>query len=424
MINRNIPPALSTINRPSLWQHQTTHLSNGIEVVCLHDPLQEVFKIDISFAAGAYYQPHPVVASTMLNMLNEGTRHHSAKEIAETFDYHGAYVDYNCGMHRSEISLISLSKYASPTIQMLAELVSESVFPEKELETYLRNRKQQLLVDQEKTAYLARMEFTRRLYGERHPYANHFTIDDFDRITPSLLFPFYRERVQASKCRIMVCGNASDTVLQEIDRCFSFMPRLPFSPEKQHEMTPASPGRYHVEKTGAVQTSIRIGKKGVRLTDEDYTAFQLLNMVLGGYFGSRLMSNIREEKGFTYGITSYNVTLPLAAHWMIATDVNAEQTEATIEECLKEIQRLREDPIPEEELNLVKSNFNGEILRELDGVFAQSDALKHKLNYGLDNSFYLSIIDRLKTCSAEDLQAMAIKHLDPAEMIIVTAGHS
>ena len=125
MINRNIAPPVSAINRPSLWQYQKKQLANGIEIVYLHDPAQEVFKIDVSFAAGAYYQPRPVTASTMLNMLNEGTRRHSAEEIAETFDYHGAYVDYNCGMHKSEISLISLTKYASPTIRMLAELVEQ-----------------------------------------------------------------------------------------------------------------------------------------------------------------------------------------------------------------------------------------------------------------------------------------------------------
>ena len=422
MINRNIPPSLSAITRPSLWPCQQKRLANGVDIVYLHDPAQEVFKIDLVFMAGAYYQPRPVIASTMLNMLNEGTRHHSAKEIAETFDYHGAYIDYNCGMHRSEISLISLAKYAAPTIRMLAELVCESVFPEKELETYLRNRKQQLMVDREKTAYLARMEFVRRLYGEQHPYANHFTLDDFDRVTSGQLGDFYAERVQASGCRVMVCGNVGESVLDEIERNFSLLPGHPFPAERRYDIHPSPAGRYHVEKKNAVQTSIRIGKRGVHLTDPDYAAFQLLNMVLGGYFGSRLMSNIREEKGYTYGISSHNVTLPLAAHWMIATDVNAAQTEATIDECLKEIERLREELVPEEELALVKSNFNGEILRELDGVFSQSDALKHKLNYALDNSFYLRLIDRIAACTPADLRAMAVKHLDPAEMVIVTAG--
>lgn len=422
MINRNIPPVLSAINRPSIWQHQRVMLPNGIEIVYLHDATQEVFKMDVVFPAGAYYQPQPVVASTMLNMLNEGTRHHSAEEIAELFDYHGAYVDYNCGMHKSEISLISLNKYARPTIQMLSEIIQASIFPEKELAIYLQNRRQQQLVNLEKTSYLARVEFLHRLYGEQHPYANHFCLEDFDKITPEILQAFYTERIQATGCRIMICGNVSQEVLEEIQQNFSSLPRRTIPPEPQYDITPSKPGRYHVSKPGAVQSSIRIGKKGVQLTDKDYTDFQLLNMVLGGYFGSRLMSNIREEKGYTYGIGSYNVPMPLSAQWMIATDVNADQTEATIEECLKEIQRLRDELVPEEELNLVKSNFNGDILRELDGVFSQSDALKHKLNYGLDNSFYLDIIDRIKACTPDDLQRIARKHLNPEEMFIITAG--
>lgn len=421
-MNRNIEPPITEISNPTLWEHRQTKLSNGLDIVYLHDPNQEVFKIDVILPAGAYYQPQPIVASTMLNMLNEGTQLHTSAEIAELFDYHGAYVDFNCGMHKSEINMISLNKYAGETIRMMAEMVLESIFPRKELEIYIRNRKQQHLVSIEKTSYLARMEFIYRLYGDTHPYANRFTLEDFDGVTPDILIKYYKERFQASHCRIMLCGNINDTVIREVSEAFAPMSNLPLPDTQLLDMHPYAPGRYHVTKPDAVQTSIRIGKAGVSLLDEDYTNFQLLNMVLGGYFGSRLMSNIREEKGYTYGISSYNVPMPLASHWMIATDVNANQAEATIEECIKEIRHLQTEPVPEEELHLVKSYFNGELLRELDGVFAQSDALKHKLNYGIDNTFYLRIIDRIRTCTAEDIMLMANKYLQPEEMYIITAG--
>lgn len=421
-MNRNIEPSITEISRPSLWEHQRITLPNGIEIVYLHDPNQEVFKMDVVLSAGAYDQPRPVIASSMLNMLNEGTRQHTSAEIAELFDYHGAYVDFNCGMHKSELNLISLNKYAAQTIRMLAEMTLESTFPPKELEIYIRNRKQQHLVNIEKTSYLARMEFIHRLYGEEHPYANRFTLEDFDKLTPELLLDFYRERIQASQCRIMICGNVSDAVLQEINQAFAPMSNIPLPLGKEFTIQPSAPGRYNVLKPDAVQTSIRIGKTGVPLLDEDYTYFQLLNTILGGYFGSRLMSNIREEKGYTYGIGSYNVTMPLASHWMIATDVNADKTEATIEECMKEIRRMQEEPVSEEELGLVKSYFNGELLRELDGVFAQSDALKHKLNYGQDNTFYLHAIDRIRNCTPDDIMRLARKYLNPEEMYVITAG--
>ena len=148
----------------------------------------------------------------------------------------------------------------------------------------------------------------------------------------------------------------------------------------------------------------------------------LLNTILGGYFGSRLMSNIREDKGYTYGIHSFNVSMPQGSYWCIATDVNNEYVEAAIEQIKKEIQILQAKRVPEEELHLVKNFLHGDLLRELDGVFAQSDALKHKLNYGLDNRIYTELIRQINACQAKDLLQLARKYMDTKEMYIVTAG--
>lgn len=421
-MNRDTAPHINELAAPALLSYQTDRLPNGVEMVYLHDPNQEIFKMDVVLPTGAYYQPRPIVASTMLNMLNEGTRHHTSEEIAEFFDFHGAYVDYNCGLHKSELSLISLNKYAVPTIRMLAEMIRESVFPEKELEIYIRNKKQQHLVNLEKTSYLAREEILRLMFGEKHPYANYFVTSDFDQVTTDLIHRFYHERIHAADCRIFLSGNVDEQVLREVRAQFSRLDSTPLPPDSVFEFSPSSPQRYNIKKPDAVQASIRIGKKGIQLLEEDYTDFQLLNMVLGGYFGSRLMSNIREEKGFTYNINSFNVSMRDAAYWNIATDVNTDQVEATLTEIHKEILRLHRQPVPEEELRLVKSYFHGELLRELDGVFSQSDALKHKLNYGTDNSFYLKMIDRIKICTSERLLEIARQYLRPEEMYTVVVG--
>ena len=201
---RTTPPVIHTLMPPSLLPYRQCKLSNGLEVFYLNDPTQEAFKLDFLLPMGAYQQPQPVVASTTVNLLNEGTLHHTSEEIADFFDFHGAYIDFNCGMHQSEVSLISLHKYASLTIRMVAEMIRESIFPAREVELYLRNRKQQHLVNLEKTSYLARAEFARVLYGGLHPYANQFTLEDFDRVTPSLVQDFYRGRLAASHCRIVL----------------------------------------------------------------------------------------------------------------------------------------------------------------------------------------------------------------------------
>lgn len=423
MINRNTAPSLAPLSIPALLPYQKIILDNGIEIVYIHDPAQEVFKIDAMFEAGVYYQSQPVVASTAISMLNEGTLHHDAEAIADLFDFYGAYIDFNSGLNKAELSLISLNKYAKETVSMIAEMLTESVIPEKELDIFLTNKRQEFLVLNEKTGYLARKKFSEIMFGAEHPYANQVSEKDYTQITAPVIREFYHQRINARDCRVMICGNVNDAVLKIVSEQFSRLPipgQLPANPE--YTFSPSPTGRYHVEKSNTVQSSLRIGKSGVRLTDEDYADFMLLNTILGGYFGSRLMSNIREDKGYTYGISSFNVSMPLGGYWCIATDVNNEYVEATIDETLKEIHKLQTELVSEEELSLVKNFLHGDLLRELDGVFAQSDALKHKLNYGLDNRIYMDIISRIRACSPKDLLKLANKYWNTEEMYIVTAG--
>ena len=422
-VNRKISPPLSELSVPKVLPYTTQVLPNGIEMLLLHDPDQEVFKMDVVFDAGAYYQKQPLVATTAINMLNEGTIYHNSAEIAEIFDYYGAYVDFNCGMHKAELNLLSLNKFAEETIPILAEILSSSTIPAHELDIYLCNKKQQFLVEKQKTAWLAQKEFARLLFGTNHPYANTVKEEDYDRITPEIIREFYKERLNAENCFVLLSGNITPEIRHITTETFGKLSRPGNTLQTPvYALQPALPGRSKIEKEDAVQTSIRIGKKGVRLTDEDYAGFLLLNTVLGGYFGSRLMSNIREEKGYTYGIHSFNVSLPETAYWCVATDVDNKYTEATIEEVLKEIRTLRSELIPEAELNLVKNFFHGDLLREIDGVFAQSDALKHKLPYGIDNCFYSEIIHKIKQCNAPYLRELAEKYLNPEQLYIVTAG--
>lgn len=423
MVNRNIAPAIAPMFVPHLLPYRKLTLKNGIEVFVIHDPTQKVFKLDAIFEAGVYYQPQPLVASTTIQMLNEGTRLHNAEAIADLFDYYGAYVDFNCGLNKSELSLISLCKYAPQTISMVAEMLTESIVPEKELEIFLTNKRQEFLVSNEKTSYLARKKFSALLFGEQHPYANQIAEADYSRLTAEDVRDFYHKRIHAGHCRLMVCGNVDDTVLQTLEEHFNRLEK-PGQPMDApvYPFEPALVNRYHTEKKNAVQSSLRIGKSGVRLTDPDYAGFTLLNTILGGYFGSRLMSNIREEKGYTYGINSFNVSMPQGSYWCVATDINNEYVEATIDEVVKEIRNLQSVPVPEAELNLVKNYLQGDLLRELDGVFAQSDTLKHKLNYGLDNGIYLELIRQIKDCTAEELMRIARQYLKIEELYRVTAG--
>ena len=426
MPDRTHAPALSSLVIPGLIPYSQTELSNGINLYILNDPSQEVFRLDISFEAGAFYQPQPLIASATLNMLNEGTTRHRSSELAEIFDYYGAYVDFSNGQHKAEASLFSLTKYAAQTIELLGEMIMQSTFPENELEIYLANKRQHFLTEKQKTSWLARKKLAELLFGPFHPYANMVHEDDYGKVSRDLLRQYYRERINARDCTIVLTGNITDAIREKTEQVFRQLPQpsTEASATPKYSFEPAEPGYYHVQKDNAVQSSIRIAHKGVSLREDDYAGFLLLNTVLGGYFGSRLMSNIRESKGYTYGINSFNVNLPLYSYWCVATDVNREYTEATIEEVRKEIRKIQTEIIPEEELSLVKNYLYGELLRELDGVFAQSDGLKQKLLYGTDNNFYLQLIEKIKNYSATELLEIANKHLHPDGLYIVTAGEN
>ena len=165
MPDRTHAPALSPLVIPELIPYSHSKLPNGIDLYILHDPSQEVFRLDINFEAGAFYQPQPLIASTTLNMLNEGTLLHSSSELAEIFDYYGAYVDFSNGQHKAEASLFSLTKYASQTIRLLGEMLMQSCFPENELEIYLDNKRQHFLTEKQKTGWLARKKLAELLFG-------------------------------------------------------------------------------------------------------------------------------------------------------------------------------------------------------------------------------------------------------------------
>ena len=159
------------------------------------------------------------------------------------------------------------------------------------------------MVNLEKTSYLAKQKFSALIFGEDHPYANRIEESDYQRITVSLIRDFYHRYYQAGQFRIFICGHVNEGLLNTVTRLFGNLPiPSPGNISKKLPFHAAQPGRYHVSKENCVQSSIRIGKSSVRLTDDDYAGYMLLNTILGGYFGSRLMSNIREEKGYTYPV--------------------------------------------------------------------------------------------------------------------------
>ncbi len=191
---------------------------------------------------------------------------------------------------------------------------------------------------------------------------------------------------------------------------------------KEHELESSVVLKHFIEKPDSVQSAIRIGKLTIGKSHHDFVKLQVVSTILGGYFGSRLMSNIREDKGYTYGIGSFIAPMNQASYFGIATEVGVDITRQAIDEIYKEINRLSTDIMPNEELELVKSYLMGEILKSVDGPFALAERWKGMLLFGLDSEYFKKMIETISSITPEEVLDIAKKYLVADEMYEVVVG--
>ncbi len=425
-LNRNLPPQFKTIEHVDIPKSKQDVLSNEIPIHIISGGSQEVLKIEMIFNAGLWYQKSPLIAGTCNSMLNEGTEKYSAAELAEKFDFYGAYIVYNNSQHDASVCLYTLNKYLDETLDLLEEIIKHPTFPEKEFKTILSNKKQNYLVNREKTNALAKEKFNSLIYGDKHPYANIFEANAFDKVQLEDIKTYYKDRYTADNCRIILSGKMDESVLSKIENRFgaSAWNTKSSHTEAKHEFLCSDERKVFVLKKDAVQSSIRIGRPLFNKTHPDFAGIMLLNLILGGYFGSRLMQNIREDKGYTYGINSLLLSHLKSGHFAIVTEVGTDVCEAAISEIYKEIKRLREERVPEEELSLVKNFFSGEMLRNFDSPFALSESLRGNLPFGFDNSYYETFLQKIKETSSQKIMELANTYFKEEDLYEVVVGEN
>ncbi len=382
MIDRTITPQINQVDKPQLKEPEKVTLDNGLPIYLLKAGTQDVCRIDFLFKTGTWNQQKPLQSTLCNAMLEEGSKNYSGVQIAETFDFHGAYLQLLADQHFGIISMISLTKHIPNLLPVVEDFIKHSVFPENEFETLRQRRKQRFFLENEKVKVLCQKKFSQVLFGDGHPYTLGLTGNDFDKIQLSDLKEFYQQFYRSGNCEIIVSGQFEDSIVQLFNKHFggNDWAGTPI-PEKSFQPQPEEIKVHRVNKEGAIQSAIRVGKLMVCKSHPDYLPLQVLVTILGGYFNSRLMQNIREEKGYTYGIGANLFCLKEAGYLVIATEVDKNYEQATIDEIYKEIGLLREELIGEDELKRVKLYLLGEFVRDLDGPFALADAFRNVHNF-------------------------------------------
>ena len=417
MIDRKIPPPIKDAieYKLDLKAYEFYSLDNDVPVYSINAGEQDVLQLEMVFYAGNFFEAQKGIAATTNFMLKNGTTKRTAFELNEAFEYYGSYCNRSCYNETAVLSLHTLSKHIKKLLPVMQDMLNDSIFPEEELATYKQNSKQRLKVNLQKAEFVAGRLIDSYLYGEHHPYGTYTNMEDVDALTIDAVKNFYKEYYLNGSCVIFVAGMIPANMRQLLNDYFGKLTvSKPTGIVPAIMPIPATGKKYHIENDpAAVQGAIRIASHFPNRHHPDFKKVVVLNNVLGGFFGSRLMSNIREEKGYTYGIHSYLQNHIMESAWVISTEAGKEVCEATIREIYKEMKKLREEKIDEEELLLVRNYMIGGILGDLDGPFQIISKWKNIILNNLDENYFYESINEIKTVTAAELQQLANKYLLP-----------
>lgn len=394
--------------------------SNGVQIYTLPTPDFEVVRFSFVFRAGTSVQHKPFAASAAANMLGEGSNRLTAQQIAEQLDFYGSYFDVNIDRDYVYISFCSLRKFFMPTLEVAREIILNPAFPEHEFDVYCSKRKQNLAIERKKVDVQSRELFASALFGAEHPYGISSPEACYDELTREDLIDVYRKLYTATNCFVVCSGQLDDEVMDHIRAMAEALPE-----GKSVDITlPQTTTTHQIRRDidTALQSSVRVGRLLFPRTHPDFVGMQVVAAVLGGYFGSRLMQNLREEHGYTYGVMAAMVNFDKEGYLAIATQVAREVREEVLTEIYYEIERLRNELIPEDELQMVKNVMIGEILRILDGPFGIADVTIENIMCGMDNSATEHSVEQIIAITAEQVRDLAAKYLRREDLVEVVVG--
>lgn len=410
-LDRTSAPEIRSFDKISFHGTSHTSLSNGAELYYINEGEQDIVKIEIYLNAGQTAEVKNLTANFTARLLNEGTRQRTAKEIAEEIDYYGASLRAKANQDFTIISVLTLNKYLDQMLELTADVLSNATFPQKEFDTVIRNSRQKFSINKGKTDFLASLKFRELMFGTEHPYGYPVTDQGLADLSTKDLKQFYTDRYDLSTAKIFASGKVGEAQIASINSCLGALSRKGSSTSELAKNEENKSYRVEtIHRDNALQAAIRLGRFLPGKEHEDYNALVILNTIMGGYFGSRLMSNIREEKGFTYGIYSIMSPFLQRNHMMIRTEVGVQHAEAALTEIWKELEKLKTEKVSDKELNLVKNYMLGNLLNESNGPFNKINTAKKLYLYGLKNEDFSSYIETIKNIDATRLQELAIRY--------------
>ena len=422
MIDRKKGPAITTDFDLELRGIRQSQLPNGLPVHEFNSGTQNIIKVALVYRTGRIHERRRATAKAALSLIREGSTRHSSEELAEVYDYYGAVVKTSVTMETCSVSLVVVERYFAEVWPIWFHMVFYPMYDSEELEKYKQVTASKFVRQLAKNDVQGYRKLTEALFGADHPYGYNTEVEDIQALDREDLLGYYNECLGLDDAFLVLSGSYSEATRTQICTDLGQKKRHNKLPPVVYDQQPLSSEVLKISTDKDVQVSIKMGRRLFERKHPDFPAMRFLNLILGGYFGSRLMKNIREDKGYTYGIYSSVHSWRKDGFIYISAEVANDYLDPTLKEIHKEMERLRDTIVPEAEMEMVRNYILGQTLHLLDGPFAKGELIMNlQKNHRTIDDFHAGI-DHARTITADTLQQMAQKYLDPADYLTVLTG--
>ncbi|HXE30572.1 MAG TPA: pitrilysin family protein [Terriglobales bacterium] len=421
------PPTPGAVKPYAPPTSHADQLPNGLKIVVVEDHRFPLISVRLALRAGtSRLTPDQAgLASAEADLLTEGTPTRTSLQIAQATDAMGGDLSAGAGPDFLTVSGDALSSHAQPLFELLADIVLHPTFPQNEVALEKANLEQSLIASRANGGFLASVEFNKLLYG-KHPYAiTSPTEASLAKLDRAALVRFHDTYfLPNNQAEVVVTGDinaarAHNLVQQYFGDWKLGRPAPPPSPPVE---PPAQRRIYLVERPGSAQSTILLGNLGLTRTAPDYFPFVVVNEVLGGSFNSRLIADIREKKGYTYGISSANQPNRDLGDWIVETEVRTAVTAPALQEIFAQLDQIRAAPVSAQELVQAKNFLSGNFVL---GLQTQAEVANQFLTtgiYGLPPDRLATWVDDVEAVTADQAQAAAQQYIHPDKEIVVVVG--
>lgn len=418
MLDRSVAPEAKELVQLDIPKPKIVHLSSGIPLLLMVDSNHPVISLEIILESGRLFENAEELGNSYFTskMLTEGTHAKSAAEIAKELDFVGSFLEIVPGIDSVTIKLHALKKFFSASADLLFEILENAAFPKREFEILKDIRIHNIRSQLANNNQLAQVSFLERLFGGQHPYGRLISPEIVQESLIEEAEQFYRNKL-FNNAKLLLIGDVTNEV-SWVDKKLNQLDFHQLRPESQSVST--SSGIETILKDNSTQASIRVGDLCPSRTENNIHLINISNMLLGGFFGSRLMKNIREEKGLTYGIHSQISHQKKASFWMVSSEVKKEDASQVLEEIQSEIDLLIQEGVTDRELLTLRNYAKGKLLSAIDSPFSLAAMYKVLFLNDISFDYHQEYLDTLEIVSSEDVSNICNRYFSWNTGVIVS----